>query len=230
MLKKITVVALLAVLAGGLSVGLMEPSKPVPQPQIALPDSDLLSERIAAQISPGSNDPTAEIEQPIDSAALAARLSMLTRTVTTAREPSPEELQDFLQKNQQRYRQTDYFSFSYLFFSALEYGAQTRAKAAQKLSELANRSERHAVSSSNIDGASQQQVDTQFGRGFASRLAQLWSERQASCWQGPISGRGGAYLVCLREYRQGQLPTIDALRDQLINDWRFEQFKRSEDR
>jgi len=34
----------------------------------------------------------------------------------------------------------------------------------------------------------------------------------------------------LREYRRGQLPSMEALRDQLINDWRFEQFKRSEDR
>ena len=227
MLKKITVVALLAALVGGLSVGLMEPSKPVPQPQIALPDSDLLAERIAAQISPGSNDPTAEIEQPIDSAALAARLSMLTRTVTTAREPSPEELQEFLQQNQQRYRRTDYFSFDYLFFSALEYGAQTRAKAAEKMSGLDDLGPENF---SVIDNASQHQVDTQFGRGFSLQLAKLWGERQQSCWQGPISGRGGAYLVCLREYRRGQLPSMEALRDQLINDWRFEQFKRSEDR
>jgi len=230
MLKKITFIPLLIILIGVLTIWLFAPSIPAPQPQVTLPDSDRLAERIAAQISPGSNDPTAEIEQPIDSAALTARLSTLTRTVTTAREPSLEELQQFLDQNQQRYRQTDYFSFHYLFFSALDYGGQTRATAAAKLAELTAAIEDKTSSAETVERASQHQVDAQFGRGFSAQLAKHWQQCPPSCWQGPVSGRGGAYLVCLRDYRAGQLPSVKALRDQLINDWRFEQFKRSEDR
>lgn len=208
---------------------LLPDGAPTPQPDIALPSSDALAARIAEQLNGEQFDPSAELDAAVDSELLAARLAALTRTVTTQAVPSDQQLGAYLEQHRDRYRQTDFFSFDYLHFSALEYGAATRDQAQAALAALRAGSG-VAGQVERLQESSQHALDQQFGRGFAAELASLWPQRPPSCWQGPLSGRGGLYLVCLRDYRAGALPSVEALRDQLINDWRFEQLRQQQGR
>jgi len=223
MTRRIVILTTIIVLLAGAGWLASRTTSPPPQPAVALPSSAELAARIAAQINGRAPDPTARLDEPVDSAAIAARLATLTRTVTTAALPSDAELADYLTSHAQRYRQSDYFTFSYQFFSALDYGSMTRANAERQLEALRGGAAASPEQTQSIQQASGNTVDQQLGRGFAGQLAALWALRDEHCWQGPLSGRGGVYLVCLQEYRPGAMPTLDSVRDQLINDWRFEQ-------
>ncbi len=207
---------------------LNRPTLPVSQPQVALPSSSALEKRIAAQLGAASSDPTAALDDPVDSGAIAARLATLTRTVTTAALPTDRELADYLANRAERYRQSDYFTFEYRFFSALDHGAATRAVAERQLAELRDDTAIDDTATDDnraigVEQSSALAIDQQFGRGFAAELAVLAASREPCGWQGPVSGRGGVYLVCIKEYRAGAMPSLESIRDQLINDWRFEQ-------
>lgn len=201
---------------------LNRPPVQVTQPQVALPSSSTLEKRIAAQLNDAIEDPTAALDDPVDSSAIAARLATLTRTVTTAALPSDDELADYLASRAERYRQSDYFSFTYRFLSALDHGAATRAVAERQLRELRDGTGEGTSGATSVEERSALTIDQQFGRGFAAELAVLAASRDSSCWQGPISGRGGVYLVCITDYRAGVMPSLESIRDQLVNDWRFE--------
>jgi hypothetical protein len=82
-----------------------------------LPDISVLEQRIEADLfgvkAPSSEGMGADIYQVVDSESMAAKLSGLTKHVTTLRVPTEAELEAYYNKHGPRYRDTSRFSFQH---------------------------------------------------------------------------------------------------------------------
>jgi hypothetical protein len=69
----------------------------------------------------------------------------------------------------------------------------------------------------------QTQIDNTFGFGFAGKLITLINPKTVSlpCWDGPISGHNGVYLICVKSHQPGVLPDLASIKERVINDWRL---------
>jgi hypothetical protein len=68
----------------------------------------------------------------------------------------------------------------------------------------------------SIQQAMQQQVDGAFGRGFFANVASL----PIGEWAGPVRSGFGYHLIRLDALEPAQMPSLDAVRDKVLSDWR----------
>jgi len=60
-----------------------------------------------------------------------------------------------------------------------------------------------------------QAIDATFGKGFFDVVA----EQRGGEWAGPIKSAYGQHLVRVTDYRDGGLPPLDQIRDEVLQDW-----------
>ena len=204
-----------------------------------LPDNSDLQTRIDNALvvgDAGGEAIGADISNPIDQQAMIAKLSGLTRNVTTLREPDESELAAFYQANLEQYRNDSLFSFRQLFFSSLNHGGETAAVALQALQKL-NSGEPISGDQSPLPPRLINQrssaIDELFGAGFSEKLLALYADavsdspsattppEQLPCWTGPVAAASGVYLVCLEAVTRGEILPLEEIRLWVINDWRY---------
>lgn len=195
-----------------------------------LPDIAALEQRIELNLfgaeSPSTKAMAPDTDQPIDIQAMEAKLAGLTKNVTTLRQPTEQELQQFYQQNQSDYREASKFSFRHILFSRAKHGGQVYLKAQQALAELelgSNPAGDSSDLSPDYRNVGSDKVDLIFGRGFATKLLTqvLASPQKLPCWTDPIPSNYGVHLVCFENVRLGAFPSLDEVRSQVINDWRY---------
>ncbi len=195
-----------------------------------LPDIAVLEQRIELDLfgaeSPSTKGMAPDTDQPMDIQAMEAKLAGLTKNVTTLRQPTEQELQQFYQQNQSDYREASKFSFRHILFSRAKHGGQVYLKAQQALAELElgnNPAGDTSDLSQDYSNVGSDKVDVIFGRGFATKLLTqlLASPQKLPCWTDPISSNYGVHLVCFDNVRLGEFPNLDEVRSQIINDWRY---------
>ena len=188
-----------------------------------LPDIDVLQQRIQTNLF---GDNSAEIDsvgtdtdQIMDPQAMEAKLAGLTKNVTTLRQPSDQELLDYYRQHQAEYRGFSLFNFRHLLFSSAKYGGSAYQQAEQRLQQIREGDE--AINAEAYQGASDQ-IEDRFGRSFADKLLVLAMQpRIQPCWTGPIASRLGAHIICIDNAVVGEIPNLEEVRSQVINDWRF---------
>ena len=70
--------------------------------------------------------------------------------------------------------------------------------------------------------SSSQAIDSTFGRGFYEALIEL----PENVWVGPVQSGYGAHLVRLTDGKEPALPPFEAIREQVLTDWRRDQTDR----
>ena len=63
-----------------------------------------------------------------------------------------------------------------------------------------------------------------FGSGFGKKIEVIIKDLEQEalpCWEGPISGRLGYYVVCIEEVIITAPPPLDQVSEEVINDWRL---------
>ena len=161
----------------------------------------------------------ADVERTLDPSAMAAKLSGLTKNVTTQRSPSAEQLEEFYQQNKADYREASKLWLKIISFRTAIHGGQVFEKAQQALQADSRPS---GDKSDHHKGIISLQLEAQYGRGFTEELL-LLSEQSAKlpCWAGPISSASGVHLVCVERVVWGAYTPLEEIRSELINDWRF---------
>jgi hypothetical protein len=188
-----------------------------------LPDIDSLQQRIQTNLFDDKSAPIesvgTDIDQIMDPEAMDAKLAGLTKNVTTLRQPTEQELIDFYRQRQADYREFSNFSFRHLLFSSIKYGGSAYQQAEQILAQInAGQLPAEAV---KYQGTSDQMAE-RFGRSFADKLLALALDSQAEqCWTEPTASKLGVHLVCIDNAVLGEIPSLEEVRSQVINDWRF---------
>ena len=91
--------------------------------------------------------------------------------------------------------------------------------AEQRLQQIREGDE--ATDAEAYQGASDQ-IEDRFGRSFADKLLVLAMQPTTQpCWTGPIASRIGVHIICIDNAVVGEIPSLDEVLSQVINDWRF---------
>ena len=193
--------------------------------QIKMPDKKQLQLLIDRQIQERESQLDqqigTDIDQILDQQAMEARLSGLTKNVTTAREPSQSELNVFFQQHREQYREASQFRFKQLIFSKKKYGGQAVSKAQESLIRTKTDSEYAMQLKANAETSefTSLQLDEIYGQGYSEKILEL-TVHSLPCWSQPVTSIEGAHLLCIEKVKLGKIPTLESVRSQAINHWR----------
>ena len=193
---------------------------------IQLPDTEELQLYIDKKVT-GITDIDQQsdnnLDNIIDDQAMQIKLSGLTKNITTTREPSNKELNDFYQQYQEQYRQISSFQFTQYLFTNVRYGGQAISMAQKTLTTSpANRTAPQDVVSLNSI-----EIERLYGAEFSKKLVALVlnNPKNLPCWTKPITSKVGAHLLCFKQVDIGAIPKLESVKPQLINHWRYETAK-----
>lgn len=145
-------------------------------------------------------------------------------------EPTDEDLQAYLDENAEKYREGSIYAFRQVYLKAaagLDERAATlleslkAAGADADISELGD----SLMLEQNYKGSLHRDVVRSYGKEFAESLASL----KVGEWQGPVRSGYGAHLVFLESRQEGQMPSLEKVRDAVERDWTAEKRKESND-
>jgi hypothetical protein len=190
---------------------------------ILLPDTKKLQRTIDKKINNDteiSRQVNHHLDNIIDDQAMQIKLSALTKNITTEREPTDKELNEFYQQHKEEYRQTSTFQFTQYLLTTNRYGAQAVSMAQNILNTApANRQPPLALATLNT-----LEIDRLYGAEFSKKLiaAILQHSQNLPCWTKPITSKIGAHLLCLKQVSIGAIPAMETIKPEIINYWRYE--------
>ena len=159
--------------------------------------------------------------------SMEIKLSAVIRASTANIDPTDEQLNNFYSDNSNNYTSDARIEFLYRMFNTADYGGNVVNIAHTALEKITRKGE-SLLDDQKVDDASYHvnfytQIDEAFGIGFSDKLIDLINQQTPSlpCWDGPISGHNGVYLVCIKSYQSGVLPELLDIKDRVINDWRL---------
>lgn len=178
-------------------------------------------------------------EEPVDLSlstnnAMMIKLSAMIKASGDKKTPSDEELFIFYQENKRSYGGKVALKFPFYFFSSIQLGGQALEKSRAALASLnAGLAPLEADSFSEkgfFDGEygwsdeRDSEIYKTFGSGFGKKIEVIIKDLEQEalpCWEGPISGRLGYYVVCIEEVIITAPPPLDQVSEEVINDWRL---------
>lgn len=134
--------------------------------------------------------------------------------------PEATELETFFSENRERYRSMPRYTLAQVFFSAEQSSAATPDRIARALKALEGGAEPGSIGDStllpsSLDAAVATYLEGVFGREFVAALADLPTGR----WVGPVSSTFGQHLVFLQSRSGGEPPALEAVKEQVLQDW-----------
>ena len=155
---------------------------------------------------------------------LAQKMQFLFEDLSDQVEPTDEELQEYLDQNPDRYRSPARFTFTQVYFSIDQRGAEAYKDAERLLAKLQNntatpirvadRGDRLMLDQDYVQ-STELEVAKLFGRGFAERLLKI----QEGSWQGPIESGYGIHLVRIHDRIESRLPEMEEVQDEVQRDF-----------
>jgi peptidyl-prolyl cis-trans isomerase C len=154
---------------------------------------------------------------------LRSKFEFLVAAQSEAETPSIATLQAWLEANRGRYVTSQTLSFEQVFVGG---GDPMGLLAQLKAGANANALRKPLSVPFVLTDAPAEDVDRQFGDGFAAALAQ----QQVGVWSGPIMSGFGSHIVRVSKRGQGTLPPLARIRQKVENDWRQANRKAREDK
>ena len=197
----------------------LSPSSPALQQKVI----DTLNQKINEEVD-ASNE---ELDLSGNQLSMEIKLSALIRASTANIDPTDEQLNNFYSDNSNNYTSDARIEFLYRMFNTADYGGNVVNIAREALEEITLKGESlthdQKVNADSYHNDFYTQIDEAFGLGFSDKLVDLINQQTPSlpCWDGPVSGHNGVYLVCIRSYQSGVLPQLLDIKDRVINDWRL---------
>jgi hypothetical protein len=197
----------------------LSPSTSVLQQQVI----DTLNQKINSEAQINENDPEVSGNQ----ASMEIKLSALIRASTADIDPTDNQLVQFYYNHSSDYTSDARIEFLYRLFKTADYGGNAANVARKSLESMTSPDtalsgiKKVREESYNFDF--QTQIDDTFGFGFADKLITLIDQKPVGlpCWDGPVSGHNGVYLICVKFYQPGVLPDLVSIKERVINDWRL---------
>ena len=165
---------------------------------------------------------------------LAQKVEFLAQSVASTVEPSDAELQAFFEENRERYVIAEQVSFSHVYFSGSNRGAEAEDAARGALTRLTSSESPTAEAAQLGDRFMLQneyppqtrgQIRDLFGPRFASRLFELPVDE----WTGPVPSSYGVHVVHVRQRVPSRLPELGEVRSQVARDLNEERLRSAAD-
>jgi hypothetical protein len=144
---------------------------------------------------------------------LAQKMEFLAEDLANQVLPTDEELQEYLDQNPDRYRSPARFTFTQVYFSIDQRGAEAYKDAERLLSKLQNntatpirvadRGDRLMLDQDYVQ-STELEVAKLFGQHFSEQLLEI----QEGSWQGPIESGYGIHLVRIHDKVEPRLPEL----------------------
>ena len=184
---------------------------------------DTLNQKINSEAQINEND----LEVSGNQASMEIKLSALIRASTADIDPTDNQLVQFYYSHSSDYTSDARIEFLYRLFKTADHGGNAANVARKSLENITtpdtalSRTKKVREEGYNFDF--QTQIDDTFGFGFTDKLITLIDQKPAGlpCWDGPISGHKGVYLICVKSYQPGVLPDLVSIKERVINDWRL---------
>ncbi len=155
---------------------------------------------------------------------LVEKMEFLSQEVASA-EPSENELQDFFNRNRERFRIPAQAAFSHIYFSSSRRGSVAESDARNALATLRS-SKVSSSAASNLGDSfmlqneypaqTEAEVQGLFGEDFANQLFRL----NPGTWEGPIRSSYGLHLVRISQSTPSRLPELSEVRTQVVTDFK----------
>jgi hypothetical protein len=159
---------------------------------------------------------------------LAQKMEFLTADIADLEEVSEESLQEYYQENVDNYRVEPEVGFRHLYFStdqrkeaasddaeallpALNDGSLTFEQAIEKTDRT--------LLSPEFSTTAISLIGRQFGTEFSAAIA----EAKPGEWFGPVPSGYGIHLVKVIERKDGKLPDLGSIREEVLDDYRYDQ-------
>ncbi len=155
---------------------------------------------------------------------LAQKMEFLFEDVAALREPTPEELRAWFEKNAERFALPARATFRHLYFSPDRRGARARDDAARALARLAGVPADAPAASTLADpfmfqdyygDRSSDEIARTFGPGFARALFEL----APGAWSGPIESGYGWHLVWVDGNTPARSPAFEDVEPDIRREW-----------
>ncbi|MHC4439629.1 MAG: peptidyl-prolyl cis-trans isomerase [Planctomycetota bacterium] len=160
---------------------------------------------------------------------LVQKLIFVLEDLAESADPTDEELKDYMQKKQEKYRIPETISFTHIYFS-LEKRKDVLKEAETILAGLKskNTSPEEAVSlgdaimiDSTFRSKYPDEVARVLGRAFADELFSM----DEKGWQGPVVSTFGLHLVYISDRTASRMPEFENIREDVKNDFMYERKK-----
>jgi hypothetical protein len=140
---------------------------------------------------------------------LATKMDELAGAEAALARPSEADLERWLVKHPDKYREGDRLTFRQVYYSSESAAARALASRDPVGEPISLPAEAVAVPLAQIRGT--------YGEAFTARLAEL---EPSSEWRGPVASGYGWHLVRLETRSAGKTPQLSAVRDRIEADWR----------
>jgi hypothetical protein len=143
---------------------------------------------------------------------LAQKLEFLIQDVASQAKPGTDELQAFLDNNQDRFIDDARYSFSHIYFNPDKHGREMPAMVGEVLTQLMNNPAPADIGAlgdlfmldQEFSDNTSQQLDRLFGRSFSQQLESL----KVGEWDGPVQSGYGVHLIMISNKIPSRLPEL----------------------
>ncbi len=149
---------------------------------------------------------------------LRQKMEFFTSAAVSMVEPENAELEQYLQKNADKYKTDNQYSFEHIFVSTDRSPTDLAAKI--KEVQLALQQEQLPISDPSllpkiVSNSSAFKLERTFGNHFSKKLDSL----ELNDWSEPFRSGLGLHFVKLTKRQAGTLPPLEEVRKQVTRDW-----------
>lgn len=162
-------------------------------------------------------------DDPVIRRRVGQKLEMMAEEQLAGDAPTDAQLEDYLQRNAERFRLPARVSFEQITFDGEAPVEEVERAVARARRALAAGAEPATLGAPtllprHVDDQPIDLVARDFGKTFAGRIADV----APGGWQGPIASAFGAHLVRVTRRTPATLPTLDAVRKAVTREWESE--------
>lgn len=135
-------------------------------------------------------------------------------------EPTEKQLEDYLEKNKEKYRIEPLLTFKHIYFksdssetSINDIKNKLNNKLIRDTSSLGD----NTILSSYLKHVSLSEIDNRFGHGFSDKISNL----DTRTWQGPEESAYGYHLIFIEEKIEAYDPKLSDIRDEVKRNWKY---------
>lgn len=152
---------------------------------------------------------------------MAQKIRFITDDLATLREPTQQDLANFLEENKERYAVDPVVTFRQVYLSSDRRGPTLMQDAAAVLAELNRGADPAALGDVielplQMDKATTRMIARAFGNDFAASISQA----EPGDWTGPVRSGYGAHLVQIISREDARVPALEEARAAVERDWR----------
>jgi hypothetical protein len=150
---------------------------------------------------------------------MVAKMDMTASGAADAAEPSEAELEAWRADHPERFAAKARFTFDQIYFASEDAALTAVLDKAWPGADWRGRGDPISRPAS-VARMPANEIAVRFGQQFLDGIAAI---DHSDSWAGPIPSGFGWHVVRIREYEQSDVPPLDQIRAQVLNDWRAQQ-------